>query len=47
MTLNFIFVQTEFMVHLDGAATKDDARVIFIGATNRPQVSAILNYSQK
>lgn len=32
------------MVQLDGAATKDDARVIFIGATNRPQVSAMLNY---
>lgn len=25
------------MIHLDGAATKDDTRVLFIGATNRPQ----------
>jgi ATP-dependent 26S proteasome regulatory subunit len=30
-------VKTEFMVQLDGAATKDDTRVLFIGATNRPQ----------
>lgn len=30
-------MKTEFMVQLDGASTKVDARVVIIGATNRPE----------
>lgn len=30
-------MKTEFMVQLDGASTNADARVIIIGATNRPE----------
>lgn len=30
-------IKTEFMVQLDGAGTDQDARVVIIGATNRPE----------
>jgi fidgetin-like protein 1 len=30
-------IKTEFMVQLDGASTNLDARVVIIGATNRPE----------
>lgn len=29
-------MKTEFLVQLDGAATNNDARVVILGATNRP-----------
>jgi SpoVK/Ycf46/Vps4 family AAA+-type ATPase len=30
-------LKTEFLVQLDGAGTSEDARVVIIGATNRPE----------
>lgn len=30
-------IKTEFLVQLDGAGTKNDERILVIGATNRPQ----------
>ncbi|TNN21320.1 Fidgetin-like protein [Schistosoma japonicum] len=30
-------IKTEFLVQLDGIATSEDERILFIGATNRPQ----------
>ena len=30
-------IKTEFMVQLDGAGTDQEARVVIIGATNRPE----------
>ncbi|CAH8555265.1 unnamed protein product [Schistosoma rodhaini] len=30
-------IKTEFLVQLDGITTNDDERILFIGATNRPQ----------
>ncbi|CAH8500496.1 unnamed protein product [Schistosoma turkestanicum] len=30
-------IKTEFLVQLDGISTNDDERMLFIGATNRPQ----------
>uniref|UniRef100_A0A1B6C0I8 AAA+ ATPase domain-containing protein n=1 Tax=Clastoptera arizonana TaxID=38151 RepID=A0A1B6C0I8_9HEMI len=30
-------LKTEFLVHLDGTGTKEDERILLIGATNRPQ----------
>ncbi|CAG2067409.1 unnamed protein product, partial [Timema podura] len=30
-------IKTEFLVQLDGAATGEEERILFIGATNRPQ----------
>ncbi|KAG8040284.1 hypothetical protein G9C98_000855 [Cotesia typhae] len=30
-------IKTEFLIHLDGATTGDDDKILLIGATNRPQ----------
>lgn len=30
-------MKTEFLVQIDGAATNNSARVVLIGATNRPE----------
>lgn len=32
-----IFLQTEFLVQLDGACTGENERILIVGATNRPQ----------